>query len=82
LVEVSPGGILLRLSDGGTERLDPATLELVENRYLHCSVKKERHEARFNRPAYYELARRIVEAADGGGYDLLLGGNRYPVRTR
>jgi phosphoglycolate phosphatase-like HAD superfamily hydrolase len=81
-VEVSPEGILLRLSDGEAERLDPATLELVENRYLHCRVKEGRHEARFNRPAYYELARRIVKAADRDGYELLVGERRYPIRIR
>jgi phosphoglycolate phosphatase-like HAD superfamily hydrolase len=81
-VEVSSEEILLWLSDGETESLDPATLALVEERYLHCSVKGGRHEARFNRPAYYELALRLEQDPAGRGYFLPHGGKRYRLRIR
>ncbi|MDP3937440.1 MAG: DUF1285 domain-containing protein, partial [Deltaproteobacteria bacterium] len=79
-VEIEAGGVRIGLSDGSEEVLDAETLELVEGRYLHCRVKGGAHEARFNRNAYYEMARCIEESPSAGGYDFRLGERRYPIR--
>ena len=80
-VEITPDQIVLRLSDGERETLDPRTLRLVEGCYLHCKVKGGDHEARFNRPAYYEVARLIQEESESGSYVLNLGGERHRIET-
>jgi hypothetical protein len=50
-------GFAVRLNDDTTEPLDPATLRIGADHVLYCRVKGGRHEARFLRPAYYELMR-------------------------
>jgi len=80
-VEIGPGGVRLRLSDGSEEPLDPATLEIADGTYLHCRVKGGAHEARFNRNAYYEMARHIEEDPAPGSYAFRLGKRRYPLRV-
>jgi hypothetical protein len=79
-VEIGPGAVRLGLSDGSEETLDPETLHVVEGTYLQCRVKGGAHEARFNRNAYYEMARHIREAPGGRGYQLQLGDRAYPIR--
>jgi hypothetical protein len=77
-VDIEGGRVTLGLSDGSSEPLDPATLRLVEGRFLHCRVKRGAHEARFGRGAYYEIAERIEESP-GGGFHLVIGDRRYPI---
>lgn len=86
--EVSENGhvaaIDLLLTDETTERLDPATLGVGEKNVLYCRVKGGREEARFFRPAYYQLAEHVEE---NGDIVLRLGekawsfGKRKPVPT-
>ncbi len=78
-VDIEGGRVSLGLSDGTSEPLDPSTLRLLEGRYLHCRVKGGEHEARFGRPAYYQIAERIEERPDGEGYWLNLDGRRHPI---
>lgn len=77
--DVGSDTVTLHLSDGTTETLDPATLRLVEGCTLHCRVKGGAHEARFGRPAYYQIAEWIEESEGGDGYVLRLGNRRYPI---
>jgi hypothetical protein len=71
------GRILLELSDGSEEALMADTLRVGRDNVLYCDVKNRRFPARFNRPAYYQLAERIEE--ENGGYYLPLGGKKYRV---
>ena len=71
-------GFRVRLNDETLEPLDPATLRVGAENVLYCRVKGGRHEARFLRPAYYELLR---HAEPGVGERLVLpvGGRRVPL---
>jgi phosphoglycolate phosphatase-like HAD superfamily hydrolase len=80
-VDVGPDGVTLLLSDGTAEPLDPGTLRLYEDRFLHCRVKGGAHEARFGRAAWHDLARMIERDPRGDGVFLALGGARYPIAT-
>jgi hypothetical protein len=58
-------GFTVVLNDETREPLDPASLRVGPADVLYCRVKGGRHEARFLRPAYYELARH-AEAGNAG----------------
>ena len=76
-VDIGSDAVMLQLSDGTRETLDPSTLRLLEGRYLHCRVKGGAHEARFGRPAWHEIAERIEESE--GGTVLRIGNRRHPI---
>ena len=61
----SAKSVTLRLMGGVEEPLDPATLRVGPDNVLYCRVKDARHEARFLRPAYYELMRHCVPGPEG-----------------
>src|SRR5262245_3994081 len=63
---------LIELNDHSTEALDAATLEVGRDDVLYCRVKNGSERARFLRPAYYQLARYITEAAPGR-FELRMG---------
>jgi len=67
----------LLLSDDTTETLDPATLRIGHENVLYCSVKNHRFEARFLRPAYYQLAGDIEHDEILDAYYIPLDGERY-----
>jgi hypothetical protein len=69
-------GFTLVLNDDTRERLDPATLRVGADNVLYARVKHDRHEARFLRPAYYELVRHTVPGP-GGAPELPAGGRRF-----
>lgn len=81
--EVSEGGRVvaldLILTDESTERLDPATLAVGEKNVLYCRVKDGREEARFFRPAYYQVAEHLDE---NGEIVLRLGDKTWPFGKR
>lgn len=74
------GGFLLTLNDGSQEALDPATLWIGPQEVLYCQVKEGRFPARFLRPAYYQLAARVVEGPRG--FALELGGEQHDLPRR
>ncbi len=76
-----PGSFDLLLSDGTAERLDPAALAVGADNVLYGKVKEGREEARFLRPAYYQLAAHIAQD-ETGGFVLEAGGRRYPIGRR
>jgi hypothetical protein len=81
-LEVMPGGpggerAVLHLSDGTEEVLDPLTLRYVPGRGFYCRVKGGPFEARFNRPAYYQLAEHVEEQA--GSCVLRLGREEWEL---
>jgi hypothetical protein len=70
-------GLLLHLTDGSVEPLDPATLAVGADGVLRCRVRGG-HAARFHRAAQATLGERLEEAGPGR-YRLTLGGRIWPV---
>jgi len=61
------------------EILDPSTLRVGKDNVPYCSVRKGQFQARFSRPAYYQLAAWIENDPDTGAFYLELNGRRYPI---
>lgn len=70
----------LLLSDDIVEALDPETLRVGDENVFYCSVKNRRFEARFLRPAYYQLADDIEYDEEQDKYFILLDGERYYIK--
>jgi hypothetical protein len=70
----------LLLSDDTVDLLDPATLRIGKENVLYCTVKADRFEARFLRPAYYQLAGDIEYDEDRDKYFIPLNGERYYLK--
>lgn len=68
----------IELSDGSTELLDPAALELSAEGVLYMAVKQGAFRARFARGAQLALAPWLSEAADGAVF-LDFGGRRWSM---
>ena len=68
-------GFTVVLNDESREPLDPATLRVGAENVLYCRVKGSAHEARWLRPAYYDLMRH-AEPAAGGAVVLPVAGRR------
>jgi len=73
-------GFTVVLNDETRERLDPASLRVGPENVLYCRVKGG-HEARFLRPAYYDLLRH-AEPDERGRVVLPVGGRRVPLGER
>lgn len=69
--------ILLRLSDGATEALDPGTLWLGTGGVLYARVRGGAFPARFSRAAYHALLPVLEE--HGAGVALHVGGRFFPI---
>ena len=75
-VEGDPArGFTVVLNDETREPLDPASLRVGAENVLYCRVKGGAHEARWLRPAYYDLMRH-AEPAAGGAVVLPVAGRR------
>ncbi len=70
-------GFVLSLSDGTKENLMPETLSAGNDNVLYCKIKNETFPARFNRPAYYQLAEHVEE--ESRIYFVRLNGSKYPI---
>jgi len=68
-------GFTVVLNDESREPLDPATLRVGAENVLYCRVKGGAHEARWLRPAYYDLMRH-AEPVAGGAVVLPVAGRR------
>jgi hypothetical protein len=71
------GGLLLHLTDGSVEPLDPASLGLGRDGVLCCRVKGG-HRARFQRSAQASLGALLEEPAPGR-FQLRLGERAWPL---
>lgn len=69
---------LVSLNDGSDEELAYDTLEVGDGEALYCRVRDRRLRARVTTPAYYVLAERIEETADG--FALRAAGEVFPIR--
>ena len=77
-VEGDPArGFTVVLNDETRETLDPASLRVGPEHVLYCRVKRA-HEARFLRPAYYQLMRH-VEPGLGNDVVLPVAGRRITL---
>jgi hypothetical protein len=72
---------ILALSDEREEELAYASLRVGEDNALYCEVRGGRLEARLTTAAYFTVAERIEEGADGG-FELVAAGSRFPIRER
>ncbi len=68
---------ILYLSDDTQEDLVPDPLFVGKDNVLYCRVKKSVFPARFNRAAYYQLAKYIEE--ENEAYYLPLNGRKYYI---
>lgn len=75
------GNFSVDLNDGTTELLDSDSLQVGHDNVLYCHVKSGAERARFLRPAYYQLAQFIEEAAPGQ-FRLRCGGTTHPIGQR
>jgi len=69
---------ILSLTDDSEEPLAPETLFVGRDNVLYCRVRGGTFRARFSRPAYYDLARHVVEKDDG--YALILEGKPHRIQ--
>ena len=80
MVTESDGKLVMVLNDETEEELDFKTLELSEENVPYSPVKGGKFEARFTRPAYYELAKLLIE--EGGEFYIEFGGEKHRVKRR
>jgi hypothetical protein len=79
-VEGDPArGFTVVLNDETREPLDPSALRVGAAHVLYCRVKGGAHEARFLRPAYYDLLRHAEPGPDGA-VELRAGPTRVRLR--
>jgi hypothetical protein len=71
--------MVISLSDGSCEELNPETIRIGENNVPYCRVKKSGHEARFSRQAYYQLAVNIEHDPHQDCYFMTVDGRSYPL---
>jgi hypothetical protein len=72
--------IRVGLSDDTEETLMPDTLHMGEENVLYCRVKEGAFPARFNRPAYYQLAAYVE--AEGDDYVLPINGKKFKIGSK
>ncbi len=72
------GTLYIRLNDETEEVLDPNLLVLNSENVPYTKVKSQRFDARFMRPAYYELMKQLEE--DDGEYYLTIKDVSYPIK--
>ena len=70
--------LLLSLTDGSREPLDPELVWVGPGNVLYTKVRQGTIPARFNRPAYYQAAQWVQETPQG--FALGLGGKLFPLR--
>jgi hypothetical protein len=77
---IAGDGVMLALSDGTEEELDPRTLTIDDVGVMRCWVRNGRLEARLATSAVAVLADLIQELAEGPV--LMLADRRYPLGSR
>lgn len=72
--------IELSISDGTKEMLNlNAIFRIGKGNVLYCPVKNGEHEARFSRPAYYQLCEKFEYREKEKRYLLKVGDHLYPL---
>ena len=78
--EFTGSGVVLTISDGSSEPLEPDSLWIGNGEVLYCMIKGGKFPARFLRQAYYQITERLVE--HDGGFALDIGGRIHPLIQR
>jgi hypothetical protein len=78
MIRESPEGIHIILNDETEELLEPDALRLSEDNVPYVKVKGGEFEARFVRPAYYELVKYLKEEA--GNFYIEHSGKKYTLK--
>ena len=76
----APQEVLIHLSDGTKEILDPTSLYIGAKNVPYCGVRGGEFLARFSRKAYYQLARMVEEDPKEGTFFLRIGPRRFCLR--
>jgi hypothetical protein len=79
--DASAEAVMLRLSDGTEERLDPASVSVAPDGVLYARVKGGDFDARFSATAQAGLVDVIVEGPDGEPL-VEVAGERFSIRLR
>jgi hypothetical protein len=69
--------MVISLSDGSREELNPETIRIDEKNVLYCRVKQCNHEARFSRQAYYQLSEYIEHDIQHDRFFVTVDGHSY-----
>lgn len=80
MIREEAAGLMIVLNDETIETLDVGKIEFSRENVPYIEVKGGRFEARFSRPAYYELARYIV--GEHETYYIVYKGAKHPVKRR
>ncbi|MEJ5347709.1 MAG: hypothetical protein WHS46_03350 [Desulfosoma sp.] len=72
----------IQLEDGRREALRPETLSVRAESALYCLATRKNLLARFAKPAYYELASRLVYDSQSQKYVLQVAGQSYRLTDR
>ncbi|MBK8997206.1 MAG: DUF1285 domain-containing protein [Myxococcales bacterium] len=80
-LRVEPGRVILQLSDGSEESLDPTTVCVGDNDAVYVRVKDGRFEARFSPEAQTRLAPLLSETP-GGELVLCLAETQHRIGPR
>jgi len=80
IVEDGAGDLILELNDGAQEALDPASFWINDQNIPYSMVRNGQFPARFSRPAYYELAKKIEFNEGSQTFYLSLKGRDWPIR--
>jgi len=78
IVDDGKEAILLIMSHGSKDKLDPTTLLMNDDNVLYCTVK-DGLPARFRRQSYYQLAK-FIEMGEDGRYFLNLNNKKYYIK--
>jgi uncharacterized protein len=80
MIDKREGGFYLILNDETEEKLDLSTLKLNKENVPYASVKGGEFEARFTRPAYYEITKHLKQ--EKGRFYLELENKRFYLNSK
>jgi hypothetical protein len=72
------GAVQMELNDGSHEAFDPKVFWIGDDNVPYSYVKQENFHARFSRPAYYQIARYIVQGGETEFF-FMIRGTRTPI---
>jgi uncharacterized protein len=80
MIDKRTDGLYLILNDETEERLDFNVLWMNEENVPYTEIKNGEFEARFSRPAYYEITKYLKQ--EGDKFYIEVDGVRYPLRSK
>ncbi|MGC8660458.1 MAG: hypothetical protein ACP5U1_15440 [Desulfomonilaceae bacterium] len=72
----------LLLNDGSREIFEPSAFWINESNIPYTMVKNGKFSARFSRPAYYEIAKRVVFDENTQSFSIVLNGKSWGIVTK